>query len=63
MFQPIVERELREFVGYWNSHRIRYNSKAECPGGIPEDLFDMPSYVGKQVNCLLQLVHVEFGIE
>ena len=47
VFFPILEKELHEFVRYWNTHRIRYNSKADCPGGIPEDLFNMPLYVGK----------------
>lgn len=54
VFYPIIERELRYFVHHWNTHRIRYNSKADCPGGIPDDLFDMPSYVDAE-NCLKPL--------
>ena len=49
VFYPIIERELRYFVHHWNTHCIRYNSKSDCPGGIPDDLFDMPSYVGELV--------------
>ena len=48
VFQPIIERELSDFVTHWNSHRMRHNSRAECPGGIPDDLFDMPSTVGEK---------------
>lgn len=38
----LLEKELEEFVCGWNSHLIRSNSKARCPSGIPNDLFEMP---------------------
>lgn len=49
VFLPIVERELREFVQYWNTHRIRPSRNGNCIGGIPEDLFDMPLHYGQCV--------------
>ncbi len=46
VFLPLLERELREFVRYWNSHPLRRNRVAECPQGIPDDLYDMPDNYG-----------------
>lgn len=46
VFLPLLERELREFVCYWNSHSLRQNRVAECPQGIPDDLYDMPGHFG-----------------
>ena len=45
-FAKVLQQELDEFVSEWNSHRIRYNRRADCPAGIPDDLFDMPECVG-----------------
>ena len=42
----LLEKELEEFVCSWNSHLIRSNSKARCPSGIPNDLFEMPENYG-----------------
>ena len=60
VFYPIIKRELHEFVRYWNTHRIRYNSKADCPG-IPDNLFDMPSYVGEFVVLLIYTLICKSG--
>lgn len=46
VFLPVLERELREFMIHWNTHRMRHNRLANCPGGVPEDLFDMPMHYG-----------------
>lgn len=46
MFLPLLTKELREFVRYWNSHSLRRNRAAECPHGIPDDLYDMPEHFG-----------------
>jgi hypothetical protein len=43
---PILQKELDDFVKWWNSHRIRYNRKSDSPKGIPDDLFDIPEAVG-----------------
>ena len=48
VFLPILERELQEFVQYWNSHPLRRNRLTECPQGIPDDLYDMPNQYGRE---------------
>ena len=49
VFTPLLEQELRQFKAHWNSHRIRESRHADCPGGIPDDLYDMPVHYGKHV--------------
>ena len=49
VFLPLIERELREYVAYWNSHKIRSSRQGDCLGGIPNDLFDMPVFYGKHI--------------
>ena len=44
VFFGLLERELQEFVQYWNSHTLRKNQVAGCPQAIPNDLYDMPQY-------------------
>ena len=51
VFLPLLSRELREFVQYWNSHKLRKNRTAECPQAIPDDLYDMPEHYNGS-NCL-----------
>ena len=36
-----------DFNNYWNSHAIRANRTAECPSGIPDDLYQMPEEFGE----------------
>lgn len=48
VFVPILERELKEFVHYWNSHHIRPSRHGDCLGGIPNDLYEMPLHYGCQ---------------
>ena len=48
---PLLSRELREFVQYWNSHKLRKNRTAEYPQAIPDDLYDMPEHYNGS-NCL-----------
>ena len=36
-----IQVEISEFVQNWNVHPIR-QSRGDCIGGIPEDLYDMP---------------------
>ena len=50
VFPPIIEKELEEYMAYWNSHCIR-SSRGDCLGGIPNDLFDMPAYYGKAIEA------------
>ena len=46
VFVPLLERELKEFVRYWNTHYIRPSRHGDCLGGIPNDLYQMPLYYG-----------------
>ena len=48
VFLPILERELQEFVQYWNSYPLRRNRVTECPQGIPDDLYDMHNQYGRE---------------
>jgi len=43
----LLKKELQEFVQYWNSHLIRRNRIADCPAGVPDDMFEMPSTFGE----------------
>ncbi len=43
---PVLSREMDEFVEHWNTHSIRQTRYGACPGGIPEDLYDMPEQYG-----------------
>ena len=45
-FAGVLQSELDGFISDWNMHKIRHNSLADCPSGTPEDLYDMPAYVG-----------------
>ena len=37
---------MEDFVNQWNSHSIRPTRYSACPGGIPDDLYDMPEQYG-----------------
>ncbi|KAL5483974.1 hypothetical protein EMCRGX_G020396 [Ephydatia muelleri] len=41
VFEPLLRKELHEFKERWNQHRIRYNRRAVCPGGVPDDLYTL----------------------
>ena len=43
---PPLTRDINEFVKQWNPHRIRPTTYASCPGGIPDDMFQMPEHHG-----------------
>ena len=48
--QGITARsDLTESVSSWNSHRVRKNRLADCPQGIPNDLYAMPQQFGNKV--------------
>ena len=34
----------------WNSHRIRKNRMAECPSGVPDELYFLSELSGKAVT-------------
>ena len=37
---PLLIKDLSEFVGQWNTHPIRNNNLADCPG-VPVDMYEM----------------------
>ena len=43
---PPLRRELNEFKDNWNNHLIRKNKLADCPAGVPNELYDYPSLKG-----------------
>ena len=47
VFLPVIERELEEYMTYWNSHPIRSSRQGNFLGGIPNDLFEMTSFYRK----------------
>ena len=47
---PLLTNELAEFVNQWNTHTIRHNHLADCPAGVPVDLYEMPVEFGKLYN-------------
>ena len=51
-FMDILQKELDEYLGLWNSHRIRSTRNSECPGGRPDVLFYLPSTVNGQQGGL-----------
>lgn len=44
---PLLTNDLAEFVNQWNTHPIRRNHLADCPAGIPVDMYEMPVEFGK----------------
>ena len=46
-FMNIIQKELDSVATSWNEHRIRKSSTAECPGGIPDELFFVPETSGQ----------------
>ena len=56
VFLPLIEKELQQFMHYWNTHCIR-QSNGNCVGGIPDDLHDMPQHCGiyNYYNKLLRI--------
>ncbi len=46
-FCNLLKRDIAEFKDWWNKHRIRPNTLANCPHGVPEDLYALPRLTGK----------------
>ncbi|XP_031573563.1 uncharacterized protein LOC116307446 [Actinia tenebrosa] len=49
-FMNIIQKELDSVAANWNEHRIRKNSTAECPNGIPDELFFLPENSGQYIR-------------
>ena len=54
MYLPNCWNELNDFVAHWNSLKMRINKLGNCPSGIPDDLYEVPSQAGE----LIITVHI-----
>ena len=43
----LIQQELDLVATEWNSHRIRKNRMAECPPGVPDELYFLSELSGK----------------
>lgn len=48
VFVPVVQKEMDNFVGAWNSHRVRKQKEAQVPKGIPDHLYAFPENYGAE---------------
>ena len=46
-FMVLIQQELDLVATEWNSHRIRKNRMAECPSGVPDELYFLSEFSGK----------------
>ncbi len=46
VWAELLQNDLDEFGSSWNSHHIRKNRVANCPPGVPNDLFLLPEHYG-----------------
>ena len=44
--------DIQEYVHYWNSYLMRHNRLADCPSGVPNELFELPSLHSKTYMVL-----------
>lgn len=44
---PLLEKELDDFVFFWNSHLIRKNKLSQSPSGVPNEMHELPALYGK----------------
>lgn len=49
-FMALIQQELDLVATEWNSHRIRKNRMAECPSGVPDELYFLSEFSGKAVT-------------
>ncbi len=49
VFYNLLSLELEEFQHQWNTHSIRPVRLANCPSGIPNDLYEMPELFGQSL--------------
>lgn len=45
-FMEILQKELNFVASSWNEHVIRASNMAECPSGIPDEMFFLPENSG-----------------
>lgn len=58
----LIEAKLKEFVNYWNLHKLRSNTTTEMPNEKPELLYECPELYGgrdmKQEIIVMQDVEI-----
>ena len=47
VFGPLLQQELKEFKDMWNYHRMRRNRFAAGPCDVPDDVYNLYSFMGK----------------
>lgn len=52
-FAGVLQNDLDEYKHYWNTHLIRANRLAECPSGVPEEMYSLPHMYGKTTDRTL----------
>eukprot|EP00731_Ephydatia_muelleri_P028150 Em0019g1023a len=61
VFEPLLRKELHEFK---NQHRIRYNRRAVCPGGVPDDLYTLSDDCKQDIDPdVLAFLLVKYGCD
>eukprot|EP00731_Ephydatia_muelleri_P003188 Em0001g3188a len=64
VFEPLLRKELHEFKERWNQHRIRYNRRAVCPGGVPDDLYTLSDDCKQDIDPdVLAFLLVKYGCD
>lgn len=59
----LLQHEVNEFVEQWSSHGIS-QSRSDCIGGIPDDLYDMPRYYGQHfVYCMHNWIPFVYSLQ
>lgn len=43
---PILVKEAKEMLDDWNNHKIRNQKGKNRPGGVPNDLYELPEIAG-----------------
>ena len=51
---PLLRKDIDKFVTDWNGHSIRRGRTAECPAGVPDEIYDMPEEFGNTVKLFKQ---------
>eukprot|EP00731_Ephydatia_muelleri_P013068 Em0007g378a len=67
VFGPLLQQELKEFKDMWNCHRIRRNRFAACPCDVPDDVYNLYSFMGEDyrqsidpgllAHCMVHCAH------
>eukprot|EP00731_Ephydatia_muelleri_P000806 Em0001g806a len=64
VFEPSLRKELHESKVRWNQHRIRYNRRAVCPGGVPDDLYTLSDDCKQDIDPdVLAFLLVKYGCD